>query len=371
VREAPEEIGVGIIGCGLVTQMMHLPHLLDDSIARVRWLCDRDPARLGLAAARAPSAKACAEPVEVLESDVDAILIATHDLNHPSLALDALAAGKHVFIEKPLALCAADAEAITRRARASGLNVAVGYQRTHDPALPRLAELLGGLGRIGLVHMHDVCHDNDLLVGELVGDPLGDESFARGRTDYGEDGIWRDLARKVFGELPEPLLATYRLVHNLACHDLSVLITLLGEPLAVEYADFWPAHYGIIVWRFAKAKCVLEIGQTDRKWFDQQLIVYGSEATLKASWPSPFVTGASTTIELHGMRGMAEEEVTERLSHRSSFRVELRDFLGRIESGRFDDLSVAHAATVTSWLERALLWHANRQPAITAASPLR
>ena len=362
MRGAPGKIGIGIIGCGLVTQMMHLPHLLDDSAAQVRWLCDRDPERLSLGVTRAPSARACAEPAEVLESDVDAILVATHDLLHPSLALDALAAGKHVFVEKPLALCAADAEAVVERARSSGLYVAVGYQRAHDPALPRLTELLGGLGRVGLVHMHDVCHDNDLLIRELVGDPLGDESFAQGRTDYGEEEAWRELATKVFGELPEPLLETYRLVHNLACHDLSVLIGLLGEPLAVEYADFWPAHYGVVIWRFAKARCVLEIGQTDRKWFDQQLIVYGSEATLKASWPSPFVTGIATTVELRGMRGTVEEEMTERLSHRSSFRAELRDFLDRIESGRFDDRSVTHAASVTSWLERALLWHAERAP---------
>jgi predicted dehydrogenase len=361
VREAQQDgIGIGIVGCGLVTQTMHLPHLLDDSAARVRWLCDRDPARLSLAAARAPSARTCAEPAQVLEADVDAVLIATHDLDHPALVLDALAAGKHVFVEKPLALCAADAEAVAERARASGLYVAVGYQRMHDPALPRLAELLGGLGQVGLVHMHDVCHDNDLLVRELVGDSLGGESFARGRTDYGDEGAWRELAARVFGELPEPLLATYRLVHNLACHDLSVLIALLGEPLAVEHADFWPAHYGIVVWRFAEAKCVLEIGQTDRKWFDQRLIAYGSEATLEASWPSPFLTGAPTTVELRRMRGAVEEETTERLSHRSSFRAELRDFLDRLEHGRFDDRSVAQAASVTSWLERALLWHAER-----------
>jgi predicted dehydrogenase len=353
-----DSVDIGLIGCGLIAQLSHLPHLLDDPTARVRFVCDQDPARLRLASEQVPAAQATTDYEDVLASDVEAVLITTHDLGHRSLVLDALAAGKHVFVEKPLALAAAHAEEVAERAAATGRYVAVGYQRAHDPALPRLADLLGELGEVGLVHMHDVCHDNDLVVGEIVGDRLGSESFRKGRSDFGDREAWRRLGTSLFGELPDALLDTYRLVHNLACHDLAVLIALLGEPLSVEFAEFWPAHYGIVVWRFAEARCVLEIGQTARKWFDQQLVVYGSEATLKASWPSPFVVGTPTTVELRRMRGTSEESVAERGSHRSSFRAELKDFVDRVRERRFDDRSLSQSVAVCRWLERALLWHA-------------
>ncbi len=353
-------VDIGLIGCGLIAQLSHLPHLLDDPAARVSFVCDQDPARLGLASELVPAATATADSADVLDSDVDAVLIATHDLDHHSLVLDALAAGKHVFVEKPIALSAAQAEEIAARAAAAERYVAVGYQRAHDPALPRLADLLGEVGGIGLVHMHDVCHDNDLVVGEMVGDRLGGQSFRRGRSDFGDQEAWYRLGRSLFGELPEPLLDTYRLVHNLACHDLAVLIELLGEPLSVEFAEFWPTHYGIVVWRFAEARCVLEIGQTARKWFDQQLILYGREGTLKASWPSPFVVGTPTTVELRRMRGTSEEKVTERVSHQSSFRIEMRDFVDRVRERRFDDRSLRQSVAVARWLERALLQHAEQ-----------
>lgn len=369
MTDTPVKLSIGIIGCGLVAQMIHLPHLLEDAEVEVRWLCDRDPARLSIAAARVPSANTCTEPGAVFGSDVDAVLIATHDLFHASLVTNALDAGKHVFVEKPLALSEHEAAAIVTKAQSSGLYVSVGYQRTHDPALPRLATLLDQIGEVGFVHMHDICHDNDLVIRELASPTLTGEEFAQGRTDYGDEQTWRELAVAVFGKLPDELLTTYRLVHNLACHDLSVLITLFGEPLAVEYAEFWPAHYGIIVWRFEAVRCVLELGQTDRKWFDQQLIVYGSEGTLAAEWPSPFVVGTPTTVRLRRMRAAAETDEAERLSHRSSFRAELRDFVDRVRHGQVDDQSVTHGAAVTSWLERALMWHANQRPQTVRQSP--
>jgi predicted dehydrogenase len=70
---------------------------------------------------------------------------------HARVVLDALDAGLHVLVEKPLCLSPADAAAITDRAARSGRVVMVGYMKRFAPAYARMGELLPATGRLRLV----------------------------------------------------------------------------------------------------------------------------------------------------------------------------------------------------------------------------
>jgi len=124
----------------------------------------------GVVSASADRARDAAEPRGVpwstrlddllARDDVDAITICTPSGLHPSEALAALRAGKHVVVEKPLALSVADAEAVGREGRERGLAVAVISQRRFEPVVRALKVAVdaGRLGRLSLVMAEGLYH---------------------------------------------------------------------------------------------------------------------------------------------------------------------------------------------------------------------
>jgi predicted dehydrogenase len=98
----------------------------------------------------------CVSDTDQLFADrsIDAVVIASPAATHPALARVALAAGKHVLVEKPLAMTVSDASAVAAAARAAKRIGMVGHLMVYHPAVARLRELLrsGALGRLHYVH---------------------------------------------------------------------------------------------------------------------------------------------------------------------------------------------------------------------------
>ena len=87
------------------------------------------------------------------DKDIDAVAIATPVSTHRPLVEQALAAGKHVFVEKPLAATSADAEAMVRAAEKAGRTLMVGHTFVYNPAVVAVRNLIekGELGRVNYV----------------------------------------------------------------------------------------------------------------------------------------------------------------------------------------------------------------------------
>jgi predicted dehydrogenase len=100
---ATDQVGVAVIGLGYWGP--NLLRVLGDNLdASVRWICDLDTERLGKYRRRHPDARVTTRFERVLaDPAVDAVIIATPVATHYHLAAQALQAGKHVFVEKPLA----------------------------------------------------------------------------------------------------------------------------------------------------------------------------------------------------------------------------------------------------------------------------
>lgn len=101
--------------------------------ARIAWLCDLDAARL--AGADVPgAARSTTRHEEVLgDRDLDAVVVATPPATHAELALAALGAGKHVFVEKPMATSLAAADELVGAVARSGRTLMVGHILTFHP----------------------------------------------------------------------------------------------------------------------------------------------------------------------------------------------------------------------------------------------
>jgi predicted dehydrogenase len=120
---------------------------------------DPDPARRAEVARRYPWVRVLAVPAEVLaDPEVEALVVASPARTHAPLVAEALAAGKHVLVEKPLALSTAEAVALAETADRAGRVLLVGHTFEYNPAVTRMRQLLeaGDLGDLWYLHSQRV-----------------------------------------------------------------------------------------------------------------------------------------------------------------------------------------------------------------------
>ena len=140
-------LGVAIIGCGKIALANHLPGLALCPDVRVAALCDAEPATLARAAADTGVAVTSTDYRDAIQrDDVHAVIVATPNDTHAEIVLAAVAAGKHVLCEKPLALTAADAVRMATAADAAGVRHMTAFTYRFVPALRFAAELVRDIG---------------------------------------------------------------------------------------------------------------------------------------------------------------------------------------------------------------------------------
>jgi len=120
-------IRLGIVGCGAITQVQHLPNVMGlPEEFEVTMVCDRSPALAESIAEMFHVPGFVTDYRQMLASDVEAVLLC-HTDPKTEVAVAAFEAGKHVFIEKPMCFSLQEADAIIAAARRSGKVGQVGY----------------------------------------------------------------------------------------------------------------------------------------------------------------------------------------------------------------------------------------------------
>lgn len=138
---------LGIVGAGYWGQtLLRVFRGIDG--AQVRVVCECDAGRRAAAAGEAETVANLADLLR--RSDIDAVLVATPPSSHYALAREVLAAGKHCWVEKPLAMRAADARDLVDTARARHLTLFVDETFLYDPLLQQAKAWIdaGRLGRL-------------------------------------------------------------------------------------------------------------------------------------------------------------------------------------------------------------------------------
>jgi predicted dehydrogenase len=187
VNDPAAPIRVGVAGLGYWG-----PNLARNFAAipgcELAWLCDEsEPARAKLERSF-PNARSTDRLDDLLsDEELDAVILATPVPTHAQLAIEVAGAGKHCFVEKPLATNAADAERAVAAAADAGKILMVGHLLEYHPAVARLKELIDGdeLGELFYLY------GNRLNLGKLRAD---------------ENALW-----------------------SLGAHDVSVALHLIGE----------------------------------------------------------------------------------------------------------------------------------------------
>jgi predicted dehydrogenase len=166
---ATHPVRVGIVGCGEVTQVIHLPTLNYLShLFTVTYLCDVSPGSLSFCQSRSfMQPTLTTDPDELITSPiVDLVFIVNSDEYHCTHAVLALKHNKHVFIEKPMALCLRDCDRIVEAERESEGKVMVGYMRRYAAVFEDAVKEVGGMEEVLYARVRDIIAPNPIFVGQ-------------------------------------------------------------------------------------------------------------------------------------------------------------------------------------------------------------
>lgn len=200
-----DEVRWGMIGCGAVTEKKSAPAFNQIAHSRLVAVMGRDSSKVADYAARHQIPRWYTDAAPLIEDpDVNAVYIATPPLSHAGFAIQALRAGKAVYVEKPMACRYAECQAMNQAARAAGLPLFVAYYRRSLPYFLKIKELIdaAAIGGIQAVNI---------------------------RLQQTPRPADRDPARLPWRVKPEIAGGGYFV--DLACHTLDVLDFMLG-PIA-------------------------------------------------------------------------------------------------------------------------------------------
>jgi predicted dehydrogenase len=322
-----DSVRVGVAGAGYwginhVRAFSRLPG------AELVAVCDPDEAALDRAARLAPKAARRGTLEELLaDREIDAVVLATPAVAHAAQAMAALAAGKHVFVEKPMALTPDDASALAQLASSSKQVLMVGHLMLYHPAYERLRQLVRG-GELGEVYYLYALRVN------------------LGRLRKDENALWS------FGP-----------------HDLSMILDLAGAlPVSVAARGesyLQPGVEDVVFVNLAFAD--RKMAQVQLSWLDprkeRRLTVVGSKKMVELDdvhpteklriydkgydRPPTFTQYGEYLTVRHGDIHIPKLDLAEPLE------VECRHFIGCISEGRAPRTGAEHGLAVVRVLDAA------------------
>ncbi len=147
-----DKLRIGIVGVGFRGKDAFGRMLSERTDAEIAALCDTNSLRMGAAKALLGCDCNCYTSVEQILGDtaLDGIIITTPDHTHEAIAMAAIESGKHILVDKPLAITAAGCLRIINAARSRNLEVTVGFNLRHVPVLKKIKDIIdnGDLGEL-------------------------------------------------------------------------------------------------------------------------------------------------------------------------------------------------------------------------------
>jgi predicted dehydrogenase len=334
---------IGVIGCGEISQIVHLPTLreLHDQF-EVTALADPSPRVLEILGRQWPHAARSTNDDDILSrADVDAVLVANHHVYHADTTIRALAAGKHVLLEKPMCINLKEADQLLEAEAASGLVVQIGYMRRYAPALADARARLNPQA-IRLARVHDIIGFNSTIV-DSTASVVRRSDMDLGRREAGRAAIKRAITTAI--GVGEGIRASiYELLLNLGCHDVSVMRDLLGQPLDVLHvtAHAGPMLTALFDYGAFSCPCVIGIDAIPR--YDTYLEVFASDQVLRIEYDTPYIRNLPARLKIESIAGHAGVSVESAFdSRRDTFTVQWEAFHGNVVGGLKPKTSIADA----------------------------
>lgn len=330
-----DKINVGVIGCGQIAQIMHLPYICENENFNLYSVCDLS--RLVIDSVgelyHIPAGRRFTDMDAMLADEaLDAVIICTKDHYEPGVK--AAKAGKHMIIEKPLAYSLAQCDEIISLAKEKNLVLQVGYMKRYDPGFQYALEKIKTLKNVNLVRVHDYGGSFDFttkIYDLYAGTDIPKEVI--------EAGSQATTAAKIseIGKEREAFLQSYDLICGLSSHDTILMRHAFGDP-KVLFAHVSKPGFVTAVLEFENGvQCVFESGLvTSRRSWDESLWVYSDDCNMSVHFPWPYLKNAPTVVRINeneeGSMINYDKEVVS--SFDESYRREWKHFYECITEGK-------------------------------------
>jgi predicted dehydrogenase len=289
-----ERVKIGYVGCGFMAQKVHLPNFANTpdcelvALAEVRpKLGEKVRSRFGIPLLYKDHLELASNP------EIEAVAVSADFALQGDIAMDLLRAGKHVFMEKPMAVCVEQAEAILAAGRETGKRLMVGYMKRYDAGneLVRAAvdrfRSNGELGRVTYARNHGFCGD---WVANL--DTPMDSTDEPKPSAPGKAPDW----------LPKEWLNPYLGYLQQYTHNINLLRWVLGaeDDVRVKKVDFDANGYtGVVVFDMAGTRAVLESGGISHYRWDEHTQVYFEHGWVHTWAPPLLLKNTPADVEIY------------------------------------------------------------------------
>jgi predicted dehydrogenase len=321
-------VRLGIVGCGAIAQIQHLPNLasLQDEFS-VEVVCDAAPGLARAVAAEFRIPRWVSDPRELLASGVEAVLLC-HTDPKTEVAVAALEAGKHLFIEKPVCYSLQEADRMIEAARRAGTVAMAGYMKVYDPAFERARREVARMPHLRFIQIHHYHTDNSHHLSQFrLHRAPGDlpaslrEATAQAR---------REAVCQAIGDVPPDAEGAFFRLAGSMIHDLYGLRHVAGPAARVLNTEIWNDGWGIstLLECAGGARCAATwVELRDVRDFKETLEVCGDDRRVLLSYPTGFARGILSTLEIQALDGEGHP-VTLRpaIEWESAFVRELRHF---------------------------------------------
>jgi predicted dehydrogenase len=357
-----KRLRVGVIGCGLVAQVMHLHYLreLSDRF-EIAAICDlSEEVRTAMAREYAVPEQ-FATWQELLSRPLDAVLVLTSG-SHAPIAVAAAKAGMHVLVEKPMCFSVAEGRSMIEAADAAGVTLMVAYNKRYDPAYLRLLEESRTLLDLRLIQITTLESPLEPYVEHYDlrrGGPLPAELA---------QSLKADNAARIDAAIPDadPLSrwAYHLVLLDSLVHELNAMRGVMGEPERLEFADIRETGLTAI-FKYGATQCILAwVDLPGIARYSMEFAFHSPTRRLTLSFPSPFLRSMPTLLVTEdgvakSPRSSRTEEIT---SFRESFREELIHFHDCVLSGRQPVTSGRDSLHDIALCEAVVAVHQSRAP---------
>lgn len=328
-------IRIGVIGCGLIGQMMHLPHLKElHELFEVVALCDVSPGALKYVGEYCGVGKRFTDYRDLLKEPLDAVAVLSAD-SHGQVIVDALSAGKHVFTEKPMCYTLREADEILAAHKKAGTVCMVAYMKRYDPGFRYAQPLMRNLKNLQAIHI-TVLHPSEANQAghHDIRRPPDVPADVRARLRAEQDVLIREvigdftpLERRAFAE---NLLSTL-------VHDINVLRGLSGDPAEVLFTDVWAGGEGMLTcMRYASGvRAIISLQYLpDLANYEETVAYYAKADRVRLVFPSPFFRNMPTPVIVEGMEDGKPFEKRVIASMKEAFKEELLHFAECVQQGK-------------------------------------
>ncbi|CAK7202808.1 hypothetical protein SEUCBS139899_005535 [Sporothrix eucalyptigena] len=334
-------LNVGIIGCGEVAQVVHIPTLsYMSNWFRITYLCDISAQALKHCADKVPNhaPRTTRDPAELCASkDVDVVLVVNSDEYHAAHAILALQHDRYVLVEKPLALTKRDIAAIMEAERTSKGRVMVGYMRRYAAPFEDAVKEIGGLDNILYARVRDILGPNAHFVGQSGTFPAKFFDFtpedAEDKQARATEMVKTALETECGIPVTPQSTRMWRVLGGLGSHDLSVMREALGMPQKVVGSapnfPFWN-----VLFKYPSFTVSYESGLDNVPRFDAHIEVYGNNKTVRVQYDTPYVKGLPVTMHITENVDGTYRETTVRKSYEDAYTLEMKSLWALVAKGK-------------------------------------